>query len=315
MLVANVNGKFKYMRDYIIAVDGGGTKCKAVLFSPDGEKLASSTTGPANIFSNVDKAIDSILSASTQLSQATGVSLQQCVLSAGCAGAGIPAAVKRFEQWQHPFSRLMVITDIHASCLAANNGEDCALLILGTGSCLASYKNTELKVFGGHGFLLGDVASGAWLGRELISWYLCAIDGLSSDIILEKVMFQSIGNEPSAIIERYANAGASDFAALANIVFTHQLTSPIAGDILRRACEYIVALVNQHASDVAKLFIDGGISGLYLPMLEKALAREIYRPLKPAETGAYLFAKSVLSHGNKLDSTDMFSSSSPKESL
>lgn len=315
MLVANVNGKFKKMSDYIIAVDGGGTKCKAVLYNLGGEELASAITGPANIFSNVDKAIESIFSAATQLTQATGVPLQQCILSAACAGAGIPTAVKRFEQWQHPFSGLLVISDIHASCLAANRGEDCALLILGTGSCLASYKNAEVKVFGGHGFMLGDIASGAWIGRELVSWYLRAIDGLSPDPILEKTMAQSMGDIPGAIIERYTNAAANDFAVLANIVFVHQHTSPIASDILRRASEYIVALINQHASDVPKLIIDGGLSEAYLPILEKALSRKIYRPLMPAETGAYLFAKSVLSHGNKLDSTDTFLPSSPKESL
>ena len=35
---------------WIIGVDGGGTKCKASLFDENGSVIATSETGPANVF-------------------------------------------------------------------------------------------------------------------------------------------------------------------------------------------------------------------------------------------------------------------------
>jgi glucosamine kinase len=299
MLVTNVNGKFNSMSEYIIAVDGGGTKCKATLYSLNGQKLASAITGPANIFSDFGTAIASILDAAHKVTQEAGISLEQCALSAGCAGAGIPAAVTQFEQWQHPFARLFLMTDIHASCLAANEGQDCVLIILGTGSCVATIVNEELSIFGGHGFMLGDIGSGAWIGRELITWYLQSIDGLQPDSLLAKAMMQTVGDSPSKIIEHYAKASAGEFAVLAKIAFAHQQQSPIARSILNKGRNYVVSMVSKKAPDTSSVFVDGGLSDAYLPMLESALAKEIHRPIKSAEFGAYLHAKSVLSHEQK----------------
>jgi glucosamine kinase len=296
MLVTNVNGKFNSMSEYIIAVDGGGTKCKAALYTLNGEKLASAVTGPANIFSDFDMAVASIISAAQKVTQQAGVPLEQCALSAACAGAGIPIAVKRFEQWQHPFTRVFLTTDIHASCLAANEGKDCVLIILGTGSCIASSVAAKVKIFGGHGFMLGDIGGGAWIGRELITWYLQAIDGLQPDSVLLAAMMQTLGDNPSKIVEHYAKASAVDFARLAKIAFAHQHESSIAREILRKGSDYVVAIVNKHAPHTPTIFADGGLSDAYLPMLASALANKIHRPLCSAEFGAYLYAKSVLSH-------------------
>ena len=297
--------------EWIIGIDGGGTKCRAVLYNAQGSKLAESVTGPANIFADFDGALHSIQSACEQALDTYNLAnkhqpwhpltLNDCTVSAGCAGAGVGSAYERFVQWQHPFKQLFLRTDIHFSCMAANMGQSCCLIIVGTGSCIAFYEplasvdkvqQTGLKLFGGHGFLLGDIASGAWLGKKAVSWFLQALESPTHDRDLFDIMASRIGTSVSGIIEKYGRANAGEFGQLVPMLLSTQDKSIHVQDWLQQGADYLIDIVKEHANSDQSIFIDGGLAQIYKPILKSQLALDIYSPKEEASYGAYLYALS-----------------------
>ncbi|WP_395340472.1 BadF/BadG/BcrA/BcrD ATPase family protein [Ningiella sp. W23] len=292
------------MAKYIIGVDGGGSKCKASLYrlsatqqtshlGDDASPIASIVTGPANVFSSFDLAASSIMSAATQLCERQNIKLAQCILSAGCAGGGMSAAQTKFKLWQHPFAKAYLLSDVEASCISANAQKPCALIIIGTGSCLALYHPDEFSTLGGHGMLLGDIAGGAWLGKQVLTWYLQFLDGLEDSDPLSEAMAQHLGRDANAVVERFSHDCAKQLASCAHYVFEQRVSSPVCQAILHQSTRYISALINKAREHSEAVFIDGGLASSYLPLLNGQRSDSLKRPFKSAEHGAFL-------HGSKM---------------
>jgi glucosamine kinase len=289
---------------WIIGIDGGGTKCDAGLFNPAGQLVATAFSGPANIFANFNAAIGEIEQACEQVidlynaqEQAKAndiLSKKDCFLSLGCAGGGVDSAKKKFQRWQHQYAGAALITDVHASCLAANNANPCALFVIGTGSCLAIFQNQKIQQFGGHGFLLGDNASGAWLGKQAVSWYLQALETPNNDNQLQNALALSIGDNISDIIEHYGKASAAKFGALVPILLRVNDASPTVQTWLHEGAQYASELIIQHAQQSLPVFLSGGLAGIYKPLIEKMTNRPIQIPNNNAVFGAFLAGKQNL---------------------
>lgn len=304
---------------WIIGIDGGGTKCKASLYNLAGNKMGESIAGPANVFADFEQAIESIVMSSKDVLEAYNVSHQQkimlndCILSAGCAGAGIEAAYKRFMSWEHPFKNIHLSTDIHFSCIAANLNQACALIVVGTGSCIAFYDkqqtnksvinsdNTaplEVKQIGGHGFLLGDNASGAWLGKKALAWFLQAIEGKVNDSALFEALQAKLGSDVSALIEQYGRANGSAFGQLVPVLVMVKEESDNVQAWVQEGADYLAGVIEEHINEDQPIFIDGGMASLYQPILSELLASEIFAPKQEPTHGAYLYAIAQLQNVN-----------------
>lgn len=289
---------------WIIGIDGGGTKCAAGLFNPAGQLVATALSGPANIFANFDGAITSIELACEQLiasfntqeyaDKQTRLTKKDCFLSLGCAGGGIDSAKANFQQWQHQYAGAALNTDVHVSCLAANNAKPCALFVIGTGSCLAVLQKQEVKQLGGHGFLLGDDASGAWLGKQAVAWYLKALESSSIDTELQDALELALGNSISDIIERYGHATAGKFAALVPTILMVNKTSPNVQRWLLEGAQYASNLLMQHMSLDSPIFLTGGLANVYQALIEEKIGRTIHIPNDNAVYGAFYAGKQYL---------------------
>nr|WP_136252702.1 BadF/BadG/BcrA/BcrD ATPase family protein [Ningiella ruwaisensis] len=283
------------MHKFILGVDGGGSKCAATLFDLEGRALASSVAGPANVFNDFSLASQSIIAAAIDIANNLNIKLSDCLLSAACAGASIQQAQDAFSRWDHPFAGAFLISDVHGSCLAANAGKDCILLVVGTGSCLAKLKSNSLSTYGGHGFLLGDTGSGAWIGKELLTWYLHSVDGIEQDQFLHKVITEYLHNQVeadvSAIIQTYGKATSTEFAKLAFIAFEQYDKSASARRIIDTAMAYFSSLISIHGQDLP-LFLEGGLASSVMPFLSRELDTKILRADTSAQYGAYLYAVS-----------------------
>ena len=284
---------------WIIAIDGGGTKCDAGLFNPSGELVATALSGPANVFTNFDGAIEAIElacvqlidTANSQVSTNRKLTKRDCFLSLGCAGGGVESAKLKFEKWPHQYAGAVLNTDAHVSCLAANKGEPCALFIIGTGSCLAVFQNQEVKQFGGHGFLLGDCASAGWLGKQAVSWYLRANEIPHYDSKLKSALEDLLGNNISDIIEQYAQASAGKFGALVPHILAEQQSSPTVKKWLDEGAQYVSDLLVQHTSKDLPVFLTGGLALVYEPLIDRMSGRSIHPPNENAVYGAFLAGK------------------------
>lgn len=325
------------MQTFILAVDGGGTKCSAVLYSMSGKVLAHAKAGPCNLVSNFEMATNSIVSAAKQClkqlksTRQCDISLGDVILGAGCAGGGIEGVQQKLSNWRSPFQRAFITSDLHISCLSANNGGDCNVGILGTGSSFALFKQGKVIQIGGHGFTLGDQASGAWLGKQALMKVLeyhdrqlsSAIELPFSELNQANVDLSTVAKAESemhfferisdftqcasidALIEKYAHQPSTEFAKIAPLVF--QLADAgekIALAIIQKACDYIETIVLEHnLGDAEKIVLLGGLAERYLPylMMMSSTTRldlsKLYQLLpqdKSIEYGAYLFACSHL---------------------
>ena len=310
------------MDKLILAVDGGGTKCKASLYNEAGEVLGSATSGPANVFSDFKQACNSIVEAAdeclkqvNQPFQAKPIQLNDLLLSAGCAGAGIPQAVRVFDEWQSPFKHKLLTSDLHISCLAANKGQDCVLAILGTGSSFAVLKDASCHQYGGHGFVLGDQASGAYLGKRALQVCLAYFDRVAMGSIkldsnsgterfVDSISELASVRSSEDIIQRYAKASPELFARLTPEIFLlanqHNKT---ALALINESCEYIVDMFAEFAHGQSKVqdlscFLAGGLSQSYLPYLENEYNLKLRISSNAAEFGAYLHACAYLKESN-----------------
>jgi glucosamine kinase len=284
---------------WIIAIDGGGTKCDAGLFSTEGKLISTARSGAANVFANFEGAIEAIElacdqlieSANKQLSTNIKIKKEHCFLSLGCAGGGVESAKLKFDGWQHQYAGAILNTDAHVSCLAANKGDPCALFIIGTGSCLAVFQNNEVKQYGGHGFLLGDYASGAWLGKQAVSWYLKSLEIPNPDSELKSVLEALLGCNISDIIQQYGQANAGKFGALAPNILAVDQSSITVKKWLLEGAQYVSDLLSEHTLPSLPVFLTGGLAPIYQPLLTTINDRSISIPNENAVYGAYLAAK------------------------
>lgn len=291
---------------WIIGVDGGGTKCEAGLFSPDGQLIASALAGPANLYTNFVGAMETIEDVCGQLFGVfegkfqRPLSKRDCFLSLGCAGGGIDAVKERFASWPHEYAGAALTTDVHVACLAANNSQACALFVIGTGSCLAVLNKANndceltLNQYGGHGFLLGDIASGAWLGKEAISWYLQCLESPHKDIALRRALASILGEQTSPIIEHYGQAMARDFGALVPVLLDVKSSSCMVKKWLDQGTKYIAGLLSHHSDLSIPIYLSGGLASVYKPLLSERLGVQINIPTDTAILGAYLHAQALL---------------------
>lgn len=282
---------------FIIAIDGGGTSCKASFFDSSNQQvLSNAITGPANVFSNYELAINNIVIASEKLLEQVNVNyglsiqLNECYLSAGLAGAKTRLARENLSHWEHPFRDTLITTDVHIGCAGSNSLDDCFFIIVGTGSCFALYKERSLSQFGGHGFLLGDQASGAWLGKKALTWYLKSMDlGVSKCELLE-MLTNLIGNDTAEIIDRYSAKNISNVAKLAPELIKLGDVSKQVNKWLDEGAEYIFNIIMAHANPVDTLCIAGGLSSVYKQKILENYGLKLQEPKHSPVFGAFLLA-------------------------
>lgn len=286
---------------WIIGIDGGGTKCEGGLFTGDGELLSSTITGPANLFSDFSGGISAIEKASNELISVVNqqynlsISKEDCILSLGCAGGGIESVKESFKHWPHNYAYAILASDVEVSCLAAHNAKPCALFVIGTGSCLAIRNiQGQTKQLGGHGFLLGDIGSGAWLGRQAVSWYLQSIETPSSDTYLHEALEAALGKNTSDIVQQYGQAMPHQFGELIPAILDRQHGSITVQTWLQEGALYAANLLKNHVPTNDPIFMSGGLCVAYKTQIETILGVQVHSPQYTPIYGAYLQGKAQL---------------------
>src|SRR5438105_136702 len=120
-----------------LAVDGGGTGCRARLCDAAGDRLGEAASGPANISYGLDEAFASVFDAIFRsLAQAhlTPNDFPQIAACLALAGATEPAEIAAARLQQQGFGKVILTPDAHAACVGAHDGADGGILVVGTGS-------------------------------------------------------------------------------------------------------------------------------------------------------------------------------------
>ncbi|MET3855313.1 BadF/BadG/BcrA/BcrD ATPase family protein [Rhizobium sp. OAE497] len=265
------------MTELAIGIDGGGSSCRAAVADRTGKILGRGTAGPANILSNLEGSLENIiLSAKEALRDAALAPETVSSVSAvvGVAGANVGDYGSRIEK-ALPFADGKVVTDALIALQGALGDSDGVIGAFGTGSVYNARRNGKVSGIGGWGFIVGDQASGARLGRDLLERSLLAYDKVRAGSALTAKVMAEFGNDPEKLVE-FAHIGKpKDFARYAPAVFEHAGNGDdVAAGIVRDAAaaigENLDALIWPGCPAICLL---GGLANAYRPWLaERHLA-------------------------------------------
>ena len=118
--------------------------------------------------------------------------------------ATIRAAVRAVGIQVEPLLR----TDAEIAFAAGSESPNGLVLIAGTGAIVARIGNRrEVATVDGHGWQLGDVGSGYWLGAAVLRRVLEALDGRQPPTAMTAAVLERIGAHPEADVQAEGGAG------------------------------------------------------------------------------------------------------------
>ncbi len=280
-----------------IGIDGGGTKCRATVFSKQHGVIGTGLGGPANPLHGLERTLESIM-VSTQLAvKDAGLqsnTVNDLVAGLGLAGVNLPGLYQQISEWHHPFKKMFLTTDLHTACIGAHEGHDGAVIITGTGSCGFSYVNGKSTTYGGHGFSQGDKGSGAWLGLEAVKASLLSLDGLGPKTALAETLLAYFGTDSAmGIAESMAGKPSSAYAKLARSVLeVAEQGDEVALSIVVDGARYISDLAYRLMEQKPpRLSMIGGLSEPLQKWLDAEVVALVEPPIQPPEMGAIYFAQ------------------------
>lgn len=275
-----------------VGIDGGGTKCSAQLFNVNLEVIGRGISGPANASRDLAKTLESIVK-SVHLALADAKlnidTMSQLQVAAGLAGANVPMVKEQLLAWQHPFSCFKVECDLTTAGYGCHDINDGALLIVGTGSAAARLESGILTTFGGHGFILGDKGSGAWLGRAAVASTLEALDGVIPISALHNKILACLSVTTSTeLVQKMILATPGKFATLApQVVNLAKQQDIYALALMQEAAAYLDKLCMRALQNTdLTLVLVGGLAPNFEPWFSPELRARIVKAKTSPERGA-----------------------------
>jgi glucosamine kinase len=260
----------------VIGLDVGGTSTRAAVASLAGKRLGTGRAGGGNPTSHgAEPAAAQLRAALAGALAAVDPALVRAG-TIGLAGAGRlladPAGRAAFDRaWDQvgltcPYT---VFGDALVAYASGTSAPDGTILVAGTGAIAVEVRDLRLdRVADGHGWLLGDIGSGFWLGREAVRRALADLDGrrqlgrLSERVLTELLGSPSIAAQPrdtaDIVVQTVTRRPAVALAGLAPLVMrAHDAGDPAAREIVTEAAQHL-------ADSVARIRPPGATSPIVL---------------------------------------------------
>lgn len=275
--------------EYLVAVDGGGSGCRAGVADPEGRLLGRGEAGPANVTTDPAQATVHIRQAiQAAWTDAGRVPSDRVKAHFGLAGA-LTAGVQRQIAQGVGLSGAVVSDDLDTMATGALGGGKGILAAVGTGSVLAAVRPEGVRRIGGWGLSVSDQASGAWLGRALLEQALLCHDGLAEHSGLTRSIVEDM-NGALGIVDFAARAQPANYATLAPRIVAAK-GDPVAEGLLRKGADYLaqgIAVLGWHPG--RPLCLCGGLGPVYAARLSEPMQAECVAPKGTALDGALLLA-------------------------
>jgi len=280
-----------------LGVDGGGTNCRVRLADENLKTLAEATNGRSNLqLENGDPAYRSIIDGTRQVFEKAGLPHSETANTYACfgmAGARLISARDEFEARDWPFARVKVYDDIDIARAGAHEGEDGAVIIVGTGSAGLGIMNGERFQCGGWGFPVGDQMSGAILGRHLARITVEAHDGFRDTTPLTEAVLEKLGGDLDSLMDWSFKAEPADFGALMPLFIDYyEKGDPLAEELMQVELRYIDDYVKWFKTRGAtKMAVVGGFGRRLNPLLVERYGAFIVDPRAEPLHGALILAR------------------------
>lgn len=280
---------------YFLGVDGGGTGSRALLVDADGQELARLEGGAANVATDMGKASDTLAKLARDTFAAAGLGQAEMDASyavLGLAGSNVVASNAPVED-AVPCAHVHVTNDPDIVLAGALGADDGCIAAPGTGSFFISRKNGEIRRLGGWGFVLGDEASGANMGRHLLAITLHAHDKIRPHTDLTREVLTEFSDDPSKIVQFANSSTPGDFGKYARrIVAAGQAGDPVGILLMQEGADWIETAVQALGyTPGMKVVLWGGLGQTYIPYLPETIVSDIVEPLGDGMSGAIRLAK------------------------
>jgi len=265
--------------EYMIAIDGGGTKTECVLFGSGGEVVMRALVGGSNPNVKGMSAACAALREGVDKCLSHGATVRY--IYAGIAGSSVGSnrhEIKEFLKKQYTGCRIFVESDImNVIGLAEDNSRSVAG-IMGTGFASFGWDGKALYRKGGFGYIFDGAGSGYDIGREVITRTLAYEEGFLPHSQLVRLVHIKLGGRASDAIAELYSGGVDYIATFASLAFDAvELGDPDAKEIIdksaRKAAECINALRGERELGET-VVISGGIARSQ-PIMQKALLKYI----------------------------------------
>ncbi|MDQ7050023.1 MAG: BadF/BadG/BcrA/BcrD ATPase family protein [Enterobacterales bacterium] len=293
------------MITHIISIDAGGSKTAACIEPLDGSARYSATGAAASLSHKLDQSCEIIIGLANELLALAKVKPQQCQIVCGAAGA---ACEQNRQVLQHhlgaKWAGISIHSDAQTSLYGAGQGQPLVVIAIGTGS-VAMRLNSDgsEQMFGGWGFVAGDLGSGACMGRLAVSRSLVGLDqGLAHSDPLMQAIAQQMGvviplklTARQVILDWLKNSGATQYAAIAPRIFDLSKTSRLAKDIILQAAQSIEELIDcAQGINPLKVALIGGLAYKLEPYLSAKYQAMLVAAKGDALDGGLYIARQIL---------------------
>ncbi len=280
--------------EYVIAIDGGGTSCRAAVADADGRIVGRGEHGAANVSTDLPAAIDNIAAAAGKALADAGIAdVQLADLPAllGLAGFNVDEDT-RSTAARLPFARCVFEDDVVIALQSALGDTDGVVAVLGTGSVYMARSGDTITKRGGWGFMVGDQASGAWLGRAVLRETLLAHDRLRAHTPLSQAVLDEFGGDPATLVRFAQQAKPGSFARFAPMVFDHADNNDvIARDLVDDAVAHIDAVLETLVwPKCPQLCLTGGLAKFYYGRIGERFRAMLREPQAETLAGAVQLA-------------------------
>ncbi|MEM2507296.1 MAG: BadF/BadG/BcrA/BcrD ATPase family protein [Candidatus Bathyarchaeia archaeon] len=213
--------------DYVLGIDGGGTKTVCAIADSEGHLLSAGKSGPSNPLTVGELiAKKSIMKAINDAVNKSGINILRFKIAClGIAGAGNilgKTIAERIMEELNIADKIIVESDAAIALAGATAGNYGVIVIAGTGSiAFGINERGERWRAGGWGYIVGDEGSGYDIGRKAITAALRAYDGRGpkTALLYEITNHFNIISINEIIEHIYAaNIGQSEIAALTPLV-------------------------------------------------------------------------------------------------
>ncbi|MYH59273.1 MAG: ATPase [Boseongicola sp. SB0675_bin_26] len=275
----------------VIAIDGGGTQCRLAL--DDGMSIVAVETGPANVSTDFDGALNEISAGLGSLAERAGLkpeALSRIPAFVGLAGMTGETISERLRT-ALPFAHVRIEDDRAAALRGALGLADGAIAHCGTGSFFAAQCQGTMRCAGGWGPVLGDEASAHFVGKAALGTTLKGIDGqYPASPLAERILTDFEGTE--GIVRFAGSASPSELGALAPLVTEFAKEGDaLAEHIMRSGAQDISAMLQVVGWNKGQpVCLTGGIGACYAPYLPADMQSDLTSPLDGPLAGALSLA-------------------------
>ena len=208
---------------YILGVDGGGTKTEAIAYNLDGSEIARGYAGFGNIIIDKELALKNIELSIRECTKK--LRLEDCVYLclglAGCEAGDNKIVIQQYLKLKFKcvIKVIKIINDGEIALSAMLKGNDGIITIAGTGSItIGKYRGTAVRV-GGWGHLIGDEGSGYFIAMEGIRKIFLENDLGLPDSLLTKEIFKATNSDNrKELLQFVYNSTKGEIASLVPVI-------------------------------------------------------------------------------------------------